>query len=212
MASLVEQDMSVSITGTQEQSNVIFGGVCDYVWFPWGVPSQKGSFGSSIRFELIESTQYSELTSRLRLYHTGQERASTDVNSVWRDRLSDDEGYDLHRKKLDVAYNFREGLRLMDWERVAFSFRNYRSIRTQLCSDYMTSECWDIQGQCESFGAEMFPLGAGGGGAVVVVSPEPKALIALDEVLRLVYRPIDFSLRQKGHETENLSFFGGGRE
>ncbi len=36
MASRIEQSFGVSITGTQEQSNVIFGGVTDYVWFPLG--------------------------------------------------------------------------------------------------------------------------------------------------------------------------------
>ncbi len=36
IASRIEQSLGVSITGTQEQSNVIFGGITDYVWFPWG--------------------------------------------------------------------------------------------------------------------------------------------------------------------------------
>ncbi len=38
LASRIEQGFGVSITGTQEQSNVMFGGVTDYVWFPWGIP------------------------------------------------------------------------------------------------------------------------------------------------------------------------------
>ncbi len=204
MASLLEQDFGVSITGTQEQSNVVFGGVCDYVWFPWGVPSTGGAFGSSIRFELVEPDRYNELSSRLRLYHTGEERASTNVNSVWRKRLRDADGFALHRKKLGIAYEFREGLRLSDWDRVSASFRDYRAIRTQLCSDYMTSRCWDIQGKSEPIGAEMFPLGAGGGGAAVIFAPDPDALAALDERLSPIYRPIPFSLRQKGYTTENI--------
>lgn len=36
LASRMEQDLGVSITGTREQSNVVFGGVTDHVWFPWG--------------------------------------------------------------------------------------------------------------------------------------------------------------------------------
>lgn len=42
LASRMEQDLGVSITGTQEQSNVVFGGVTDYVWFPWGLPLHGG--------------------------------------------------------------------------------------------------------------------------------------------------------------------------
>ena len=41
MASRIEQSFGVSITGTQEQSNVMFGGVTDYVWFPWGKPGSS---------------------------------------------------------------------------------------------------------------------------------------------------------------------------
>ena len=43
LASRMEQDLGVSITGTQEQSNVLFGGVTDYVWFPWGIPGQSSA-------------------------------------------------------------------------------------------------------------------------------------------------------------------------
>lgn len=204
LASLVEQDMGVSITGTQEQSNVVYGGVTDYVWFPWGIPGSRGAYGTSIRRTLLKEAEYPELAARIRLYHSGRERASTDVNAVWRDRLSDDEGYELHLRKLGIAHEFREGLRTKDWLRVSEAIREYARVRVQLCADYMTSECWDIQGQCEKYGAESFPLGAGGGGAVLVFSPSPEHLVALDEVLAPVYRRINFNLRSRGHEFENL--------
>lgn len=42
MASRLEQDLDVSVTGTQEQSNVVFGGVTDYLWWPFGVPFKNG--------------------------------------------------------------------------------------------------------------------------------------------------------------------------
>ena len=48
MASRIEQDLGVSLVGTQEQSNVLFGGVTDYVWFPWGIPNQpQTGYGES---------------------------------------------------------------------------------------------------------------------------------------------------------------------
>jgi len=203
-ASLVEQDMGVSITGTQEQSNVVFGGVVDYVWFPWGVPGLGGSYGSSIRRTLLEEEEYPKLASRIRIYHSGRERASTDVNAVWRQRLSEPTGYELHRRKLGLAYDFREGLRRQDWDRVMHSVRHYREVRVELCPDYMTEECWDIQGQCERFGAESFPLGAGGGGAVLVFSPSVDKMDALSELLAPVYRRIEFNVRSCGHQLENV--------
>jgi len=204
IASLIEQDIGISITGTQEQSNVIYGGVTDYVWFPWGMPGEGSSYGTSIRRTLLEEADYPELASRIRIYHSGRERASSDVNSVWRRRLSDAEGFDLHLKQLDTAHEFREGLRTKDWVRVCDSIRQYRLVRVKLCSDYMTSECWDIQGQCENYEAECFPLGAGGGGAVLICSASPERLNQLDQVLEAVYRRINFNLRFRGHEFDGI--------
>jgi len=204
MSSLYEQDMGISITGTQEQSNVVFGGVTDYIWCPWGLPGLEGGYGTSIRQELLRQSDYPELARRLRIYHSGTRRASTDVNAIWRSRLSDLDGFDLHLTQLGIAFDFREGLRLRDWDRIRHSIGQYARTRTQLCRDYMTSECWDIQGQCEHHDSESFPLGAGGGGTVLIFSPSPERLLELDEVLSSAYRPIKFNLKSHGHEFEGF--------
>lgn len=204
MASLLEQDMGVSITGTQEQANVVYGGVTDYLWFPWGKPGSPSGYGTSVRRSLLAEDVYPELERRLRIYHSGRERASTDVNAVWCQRLSDHEGLRLHRGKLDLAWEFREGIRTTDWDRVADAIRRYANIRVRLCPDYRTAECWEIQHLSEAHGAESFPLGAGGGGAVLVFARSPERLLALDEALSQSYRQIGFRLRPSGHVLENL--------
>jgi galactokinase/mevalonate kinase-like predicted kinase len=204
ISSLIEQDAGVSITGTQEQANAVYGGVVDYVWFPWGIPGTQSGFGTSIRFPLVPPEEYVDLEGRMSLIHSGTERASTDVNSVWRRRLGDEEGFLLHRRKLQLAYEFREGLRLRDWQRVTFSIREYRALRTRLCPEYMTAACWEIQGQCERFGAESFPLGAGGGGAVVAFCPDPAVTPRLRDTIGSVYRHIPMALLDHGHEFTNL--------
>lgn len=205
LASTLEQDMGVSLTGTQEQSNVVFGGVTEYVWFPWGLPGGHGAYGTSIRRPLLQEADYPELAARMRIYHSGKERDSSNVNSVWRDRLSDEEGFVLHKTKLAIACDFAEGLRKKDWSKACSAIGRYAKVRVELCPHYMSPECWDIQGQCETHGAESFPLGAGGGGAVLVFSPEPERLVELDELLSRVFRRIDFKLRPRGHEFHNLS-------
>ena len=58
MASMLEEDLGVSITGTQEQSNAVFGGVRDYIWFPYGIPSQDNFYGTSIRQEIMNQKDY----------------------------------------------------------------------------------------------------------------------------------------------------------
>lgn len=89
LASRMEQDLGVSITGTQEQSSVVLGGVTDYVWFPWGVPGRAASgYGCSLRYELIPEKDYPELEQRMAIFHTGHTHASTDVDVVWTRKMA----------------------------------------------------------------------------------------------------------------------------
>jgi mevalonate kinase len=208
MASRMEQDLGVSITGTQEQSNVVFGGVTDYVWFPWGVPGRPESgYGESIRTELIPPADYSELESRMVIVHTGKPRASADVNTVWRDALFTNEGFHLHAKKLAIAYQFREGLRLRKWERVLESIDDYRQIRTALCGDYMTGAI-EILSRAQKKGCTAFPLGAGGGGGVLVFSDDPQSIMDFRIEIDCVYPGIAFRIRETGHELFNVPLDG----
>ncbi|MBI5416330.1 GHMP kinase [Candidatus Poribacteria bacterium] len=204
MASRMEQDYGVSITGTQEQSNVIFGGVIDYVWFPWGFPGKPESgYGESLRTILIQQKDYNELEKRMTIFHTGISHLSTDVNSVWRHALTTSEGFKLHSKKTEIAYQFREGLRLFQWDMVLDSIKKYRQIRQTLCNAYMEG-AKEILKLTEARGGIAFPLGAGGGGGVLVFCPQPEKLNLLREELKKMYREIPLKIKTKGHELINL--------
>jgi galactokinase/mevalonate kinase-like predicted kinase len=204
LASRMEQDLGVSLTGTQEQSNVVFGGVTDYVWFPWGIPNQPESgYGHSIRRELLLPEDYPELEARMAIFHTGITRASTDVNSVWTRKLMETDGFRQHHKKLEIAYQFREGLRLKRWEDVITAIKNYQEVRTDLCVDYMEGT-WEIQGFAEEKGCTAFPLGAGGGGGVLLYGPDPNDMSTLRQELKGIYREIPYRIQQNGHDLINL--------
>jgi D-glycero-alpha-D-manno-heptose-7-phosphate kinase len=204
MASLIEQDYGVSITGTQEQSNVIFGGVTDYVWFPWGIPGRpKTGYGTSLRSELVQPEDYCEIEQRMVIFHSGLKRASTDVNSAWMDALSTSDGYQLHKTKLEIAYRFREGLRLRKWDEVLETISKYREVRTRLCPEYMEG-AREIQGFADDEGCAAFPLGAGGGGGVLVFGTDPNSLCKLREDLQDTYREIPYEIKSKGYELTNL--------
>ena len=41
------------------------------------------------------------------------------------------------RKTPEIAYEFREALRLRNWSQALNSIRKYREIRTALCANYM---------------------------------------------------------------------------
>lgn len=204
MASRIEQDFDISITGTQEQSNTMFGGVCDYVWFPWGIPGKdETGYGTSIRTELVTSTYYDELEKRLAIFHSGITRASTNVNTIWRNALYQKKGYSLHKLKLDIAYRFREGLRLRQWADVFDSIKEYVEIRISLCAAYMDGAT-EIQSFANDKGCIAFPLGAGGGGGVFIFGPDPQSLSVLKKELGDVYREIPFKLKEHGHEIINI--------
>lgn len=199
LASRMEQDLGVSITGTQEQSNVVFGGVTDYVWFPWGLPGRPESgYGCSLRYEHIPQKDYPELEQRMAIFHTGHTRASTDVNAVWTKKLATKAGHALHQRKLELAYRFREGLRKRDWKAAIAATEEYRQVRNQLCPAYMT-RANDILHSARRHGATAFPLGAGGGGGVLVLCPEPLALKLTRKDLAPSYREVQFKALSSGH-------------
>lgn len=204
LASRIEQDMGVSITGTQEQSNVMFGGVTDYVWFPWGIPLNESlGSGGSLRFELLKKEDYHLLENRIAIFHSGHPRDSSKVNSVWKEALKTHKGYRLHTEKLAVAYRFREGLRLKKWEHVYESIEDYRKIRENLCADYMkgSTELWNeaIDHDCA-----VFPLGAGGGGAVFLFSKDEMSMNNLRDDIQSNFTEIPSKIRSKGHKLLNL--------
>jgi D-glycero-alpha-D-manno-heptose-7-phosphate kinase len=206
MASRLEQDYGVSITGTQEQSNVIFGGVTDYVWFPWGMPQGDNTgYGTSLQTELVPCERFEDLEKRIAIFHSGITRASIDVNSVWVNALSQEEGYKLHKQKLDISYRFREGLRLSRWYDVGESIKNYQEVRTLLCPGYIEG-ARELQGFAREVGCVVFPLGAGGGGGILVFGHDPQSLPALRQDLQGEYREIPFKIQPHGHEIINLPF------
>lgn len=205
MASLLEQDFGVSVTGTQEQSNVLYGGVSDYIWFPWGIPGKEDtSYGSSVRTTLLGPADYDQLEKRLAIFHSGITRASTDVNAVWVAALSREQGYRLHKIKLNIAYRFREALRLFQWEQIKKTIKEYQEVRSTICPAYMEGSR-EIQGFANEQGCVVFPLGAGGGGGVMVFGTDPSSLSNVRRELGQVYREIPFRIQEHGHEIQNLT-------
>ncbi len=205
-SSIFEQDYGVSITGTQEQSNVVFGGVTDYLW-SWFFPGQDNFYGTSIRTTLLRENEYKELESRIALYFIG-ERSSIDVNKIWREKLlKEKEGFMLHNKKPLLAYQFREAIRTKNWEAAKKSIEDYQKIRIELCPAYMNG-CQKIENICKEHDSVSFPLGAGGGGSIMIYSADPDKLKAIRKEKELEkYHKIDFKILPKGHKLENIEFF-----
>jgi len=202
MASMLEQDLGVSLTGTQEQSNAVFGGVVDYTWYPWGIPGKDNFYGTSIRQKLLEPKDYPELRQRIDLYFALQ-RLSADVNSKWYEELGKIAGFQLHKQKCELAYQFREAIRTKNWTAMARPIVEYRKIRTKLCPEYMSEQAWEIERMCSRNNAVSFPLG-GGGGTIMVFSPKPKNLEKMRPALSDRFRYIDYKILSRGHRFKNI--------
>ncbi len=205
MAAMLEHDLGVSITGTQEQSAAVYGGVRDYAWYPWGIPGQDNFYGASLRQELLTQNDYADLRSRMDIYFT-QERYSADTNAKWHEELKKASGFKMHKKKCLLAYQFREAIRNKHWHTITETINEYRNIRVQLCAGYMVEAHKKLQEMAERHNCTTFPLGAGGG-SVLVYSPNPESLAKMRTEAMEEFNYVDYTIMDKGHEYENTQPF-----
>ena len=205
MAAVMENNLGVSITGTQEQSCAVYGGVRDYVWFPWGIPGKGNFYGTSIQQSLLSREDYPEVRKRMDIYFTS-ERYSSDVNAKWYEELKRVNGFKLHKQKCQLAYEFRQALKNKDWGSLGKPIDTYRKIRTQLASNYISDMHKEFIVLAEQNNCICFPLGAGGG-SILAYSADPENLKKLRAALPETFRYIDYDIMDKGHETKNMELF-----
>ena len=206
LASVYENDLGVSLTGTQEQWNVVRGGIADHVWFPFGRPGLDTGYGDAVVRTLLQPGQYGEVRPHMALLHSGRMHASKTVNREWLRKIKAAAGYKDYATLLPLAYDFAEAVRTKDWGKAAETIEKYRAIRTMLCGEYMYASEWlhEIASRNKTV---IFPLGAGGGGVCLNFGDTPDAVESTVAEVRAVHpeRVIDFSLREKGHILENVS-------
>ena len=203
LAARLENDLGNSLTGTQEQSNVVWGGVRDYVWLPWGMPGgSRQGLGTSVQFEIASPADYEHITEHVMIVHTGKTRFSSTVNREWVQTLASDEAFPALLGLPGWAYEYREGIRTGDWPRVVESLRGFKAIRETLVPSYMAG-AGELGALAAGAGAESFPLGAGGGGSCMVASADPGALERGRQALPGELREIDFRLLPRGHDFEH---------
>ena len=203
LAARLENDLGNSLTGTQEQSNVVWGGVRDYVWLPWGMPGEpRQGLGTSLRYELLGPGAYEDVRAHMMIVHTGMTRFSAGVNQEWADTLQREHAFPALTRLPGWAYEYREGLRTADWPRVSGSLRGFREIRERLIPAYMAGAD-ELADFVREAGGEAFPLGAGGGGSCLVAAADPAVLSTVRQGLPAGLREIEFDLLERGHRFEH---------
>ena len=203
LAARLENDLGTSLTGTQGQSNVVWGGVRDYVWLPWGMPGEpRQGLGTSLQYELLGPAAYQDARAHMMIVHTGKTRFSTTVNQEWADTLRREDVFPALTRLPGWTYEYREGLRTTDWVRVCESLRGFREVRERLVPAYMAGSD-TLAAFVRIAGGEVFPLGAGGGGSCLVVAADPAVLSAVRDGLPSDLREIEFDLLERGHRFEH---------
>ncbi|MCX5748653.1 MAG: GHMP kinase [Candidatus Saganbacteria bacterium] len=206
LASVYENDLGVSLTGTQEQWNVVRGGIADHVWFPFGRPGLGTGYGDAVVRTLLQPAQYGDVRPHMALIHSGRMHASKAVNREWLRKIKTAAGYRDYAGLLPLAYDFAEAVRTRDWGKASELIEKYRAIRTTLCREYMSGSEWlyEIASRNKTV---IFPLGAGGGGVCLNFGETPGAVESTVAEVRAIDpgRIIDFDLREKGHILENVS-------
>lgn len=193
----------VSVTGGQESLTALQGGFYDNVHTPF----YRGPF-SVVSRELLPATDYAEVQRHMLLVNVGVSRKggvnSSLINNRWMAQWRTPEGTALHMRKTAIAYRASEALRLKDWHDYAAAIKEYREVRVQLCSEYISGQL-ELQQHCEELEAEYFPLGAGTG-TCLVVSPHADSI---SEISRRIHATPDaetarsvipFKVREEGAE------------
>ena len=66
----------------------------------------------------------------------------------------------------------------------------------------------EILNRAQKRGCTAFPLGAGGGGGVLVFSEDPQSIMEFRIEIDCVYPGIAFRIRERGHELLNVPLVG----
>ena len=171
----------VSLTGGQELLTALQGGFYDNVHVPF-------IFGahSVVSREIVTPKDYPALESHLVLVNLGQRKkgaeTSSDVNAQWMKAWSTSEMAVRHLEKIELAFRGVEALRSLDFASYAQVIGEYRRIRVDLCNRYTAGQ-EELEGLCEKYAAEYFPVGAGGG-TCLVCAPQAESITEISRVIR----------------------------
>jgi len=154
----------VSLTGGQEGITALNPfGVADNLFLPHlGV-------GRMVSRELVLPKDYGNIKKSMLIVNLGEVpiseinagQGSTDVNAVWMARFRDTEGTALHTRKLQLGYEWVEGLRTGDIDAMKVSAQAYTDIRNILNPAYSAGQR-ELVDLARDHNLAVFICGAGG--------------------------------------------------
>lgn len=163
----IEDGLRFSYTGLQDQCAAVYGGVNKWKW-------RYTHWTKFQRFPLMCGDSSNELSSRLVLAYTGKSHASADVNSKQVASFLSGKTRKEWFRINDIAKEFAEVIVNLDWKRMAELVQEENDIRVSLVPQRITPIGEDLQAIARQVGGGFGIAGAGNGGCVFAICPEPE--------------------------------------
>jgi galactokinase/mevalonate kinase-like predicted kinase len=157
LASAIEDGLSISLCGMQDQAAAAFGGVNKWTWNPDGGLS---------RDELISVSELNQFGKNLLVAYCGSTHNSVDVNARWIHGFASGRHRGVWFEINDLTTQLAEELRHRDWSKAAHTLARETELRRTLTPEVLVGpmELLIQAAELNNCGARF--TGAGGGGCV----------------------------------------------
>lgn len=157
LAFSIEDGVSVSLTGRQDQAAASYGGVNQWIW---------GKDGKYERIELLKREQASAVEPRLLIAYCGVTHDSVDVNGAWVSGFLGGRNRSLWFEMNQITANFGAAISKQDWTSAAKLLRAETELRQTVTPEVLvpTTQALFDAAVARDCGARF--TGAGGGGCM----------------------------------------------
>lgn len=159
----IENGVSVSLTGKQDQAAAAFGGVNQWFW--------KGDGGFERR-ELIQPERVGEVEPHLLVAYCGQTHDSADVNSTWVSSFLAGRNRSLWFEMNTVTNEFGRAVENTDWATAGALLRAETELRQALTPEVLIPATQALFNCATEHGCGARFTGAGGGGCLWAMGGE----------------------------------------
>ncbi len=174
----IEDGLRFSFTGMQDQAAAAYGGVSRWIW-KYFSPGEKFE-----REEVFPKDLYGELESRLVVAYQGIRHESSDVNEKQVECFITGETRREWLRINEIASDFADALSNLDWKSAVEMLNDESLIRATLVPGRVTTLAWELNDIASELGCGFAAAGAGGGGCVWALCPDPE----LAEELKMRWR------------------------
>lgn len=157
LACAIEDGLSVSLCGMQDQAAAAFGGVNKWVWRP---------DGGLARDELAQVTKLDEFGRHLLVAYCGSTHDSVDVNARWVHGFAEGRHRGVWFEINDLTTQLAEELRYCNWSKAARTLARETELRRTLTPEVLVGVMEPLIQIAEGNNCGARFAGAGGGGCV----------------------------------------------